>query len=123
MNQQYTVAELFANNTERAYPSSEINTPPGGRIHYSVYPPTGAGDAEHFVGVQSVVIDGLDRLWVLDTGRAATRNGTQLTAASGGPKLVGINLATDQIFNTIAFDAMAALSDSVCCAACDCDVH
>lgn len=29
-NNKYTIAELFPNNTERAYPSAEINNPPGG---------------------------------------------------------------------------------------------
>lgn len=113
MNQAYTVAELFANNTEQPYPNLAINTPPGGRINNSVYPPTGAGDANHFVGVQSVVIDPADRLWVLDTGRVATQNGTQLTAAYGGPKLVGIDLNTNSVFRTIVFSPTAAPADSV----------
>ncbi|KAK5089912.1 hypothetical protein LTR05_000079 [Lithohypha guttulata] len=112
MNQAYTVAELFANNTEQPYPNLAINTPPGGRINNSVYPPTGAGDANHFVGVQSVVIDPADRLWVLDTGRVATQNGTQLTAAYGGPKLVGIDLNTNSVFRTIVFSPTAAPADS-----------
>lgn len=113
MNQNYTVAELFSNNTEQPYPSLEINSPPGGRIDNTVFPPTGLGNADYFIGVQSVVIDPADRLWVLDTGRVATQNGTQLTAAYGGPKLVGINLETNQIFKTIVFDPMAAPADSV----------
>lgn len=113
MNTAYTVAELFSNNTERPYPSAAINNPPGGRINNTVFPPTGAGTADYFVGVQSVVIDPADRLWVLDTGRVANQNGTQLTAAYGGPKLVGIDLTTDTIFNTIIFDPMAAPADSV----------
>lgn len=114
MDQQYTVAEIFSNNTERPYPSAEINSPPGGRIDNSKYPPTGAGDAQHFVGVQSVVIDPADRLWVLDTGRVATQNGTMLTASYGGPKLVGIDLMTNSVFKTIVFSPTAAPADSVC---------
>jgi len=112
-DQAYTVAEIFSNNTERAYPSAQINSPPGGRINYTNYPPTGAGTPNYFVGVQSVVIDPADRLWVLDTGRVATSNGTQLTASFGGPKLVGIDLTTNAIFKTIVFDSMAAPADSV----------
>lgn len=38
---KYTIAEIFSNNTERAYPSVEINHPPGGAINYTTYPPTG----------------------------------------------------------------------------------
>lgn len=113
-NQAYTVAEIFVNNTERAYPNTEINTPPGGRINNTVYPPVGASSATHFTGVQSVVIDPADRLWVLDTGRVATQNGTMVPAAYGGPKLVGIDLTTNQIFQTIVFTPMAAPADSVC---------
>ena len=112
-NQQYTVAELHANNTEKPYPSTEINSPPAGRINYTSYPPTGTSYTNYFIGVQSVVIDPADRLWVLDTGRAATSNGTQVPAAFGGPKLIGIDLTTDQIFQTIVFDPTAAPADSV----------
>lgn len=39
---KYTIAELLPNNTERAFPSAEINEPPGGAINYTTYPPTGA---------------------------------------------------------------------------------
>jgi len=113
MNQAYTVAEIFSNNTERPYPSSSINSPPGGRINNTVFPPTGAGLTEYFIGVQSVVVDPADRLWVLDTGRVATANGTQLTAAYGGPKLVGIDLETNAVFKTIVFEPIAAPADSV----------
>lgn len=113
-NQAYTVAELFSNNTERPYPSAQINSPPGGRINYTDYPPTGAGTPNYLVGVQSVVVDPADRLWILDTGRVATQNGTQLTASYGGPKLIGVDLTTDTIFKTIVFDPTAAPADSVC---------
>lgn len=112
-NQAYTVAELFSNNTEQPYPSREINSPPGGRIDYSVYPPTGRGDSQYLIGVQSVVIDPADRLWILDTGRVATDNGTILNAAYGGPKLVGVDLETNTVFKTIVLSVMAAPGDSV----------
>lgn len=113
MNQAYTVAELFSNNTEQPYPSREINSPPGGRIDNSTYPPTSLGSSEYLIGVQSVVIDPADRLWILDTGRVATNNGTILNAAYGGPKLVGVDLETNAVFTTIVFDPMAAPADSV----------
>lgn len=113
MDQAYTVAELFSNNTEQPYPSSEINSPPGGRIDNSTYPPTGLGNSNYLIGVQSVVIDPADRLWILDTGRVATQNGTMLNAAYGGPKLVGVDLETNSVFTTIVFDPMAAPGDSV----------
>ncbi len=52
----------------------------------------------HFVGVQSVVVDAKDRLWVLDTGSIAFA-----PTAPGGPKLVGIDLTTNTIVKTIQF--------------------
>ncbi|KAK7533155.1 major royal jelly protein [Phyllosticta citribraziliensis] len=104
-NRKYTVAELLPNNTERAYPSLEINNPPGGAINYSTTPATGAALTTHLIGAQSVVIDALDRLWILDTGRAIDpRSGAQVPApAPGGPKLVGVDLSTDSVFQTVVF--------------------
>jgi sugar lactone lactonase YvrE len=51
-----------------------------------------------FVAVQSVVVDPRDRLWVVDTGSIAFGPTTY-----GGPKLVGIDLKTNQIFKWIIF--------------------
>ncbi|KAI9711583.1 MAG: hypothetical protein M1820_002148 [Bogoriella megaspora] len=108
----YTVAELNSNTTEVPYPNAEINTPPGGRINYTTTPPTGANYQNYIIGSQSVVIDPADRLWILDTGRAATPNGTMVPASYGGPKLIGINLQNDSIFTTIVFSPEAAPSTS-----------
>ncbi|KAL8762052.1 MAG: hypothetical protein Q9184_001899 [Pyrenodesmia sp. 2 TL-2023] len=111
-NTAYTVAELVTNTTERAYPSAEINSPPGGAINYTTNPPTGANYPNYFIGVQSVVIDPKDRLWVLDTGRAATPDGVNVASSPGGPKLIGIDLTDDTIFRTILFPPTVAYSDS-----------
>lgn len=43
-NNKYAVAELFANNTERPYPSAEFNNPPGGSINYTTNPPSKSTD-------------------------------------------------------------------------------
>ena len=56
-NGKYTVAELTGNSTESPYPNMEWNNPPGGAINMSTYPPTGANYQNHFIGVQSVVVD------------------------------------------------------------------
>ena len=111
-NVAYTVAELHGNDTETPYPSAQINSPPGGAINYSVSPAVGANYENYFIGVQSVVIDPLDRLWVLDTGRAAMSNGTNVPASLGGPKLVGIDLTTNQVIKTIVFPLDVAYQDS-----------
>ena len=52
----------------------------------------------HLIGVQSIVVDPKDRLWILDTG-SVQFGPTQL----GGPKLVGVDLATNKVFKTIYF--------------------
>ncbi|KAK8183359.1 major royal jelly protein [Phyllosticta capitalensis] len=113
-NSKYTVAELLPNNTEVPYPSLELNNPPGGAINYSTTPASGAALSTHLIGVQSVVIDSLDRLWILDTGRAIDpESGTQVPAtAPGGPKLVGVDLETDSVFATIVFPPSVAPPDS-----------
>ena len=112
-NIKYTVAELTANNTETPYPSLEMNSPPGGAINYTTNPATGANYPNYLIGVQSVVIDPKDRLWILDTGRAAMQNGTNVPATPGGPKLIGVNLNNDTVFKTILFPPNVAFADSV----------
>ena len=105
---KYTVAELTTNSTETPYPSVAYNQPPGGAINYTTSPPTGANYANHFIGVQSVVVDEIDRLWVLDTGRVEEPNGTLVNSVYGGPKLVGINLTNNTVFQTILFPETVA---------------
>jgi sugar lactone lactonase YvrE len=58
---------------------------------------------DHWVCVQSVVADQRGSLWVLDPAAPA-----QAHMVSGGPKLVKIDLATDKVTQTIAFDEDAA---------------
>lgn len=111
-NTQYQVAELTTNTTETPYPSAEINTPPGGPIDSTTFPATAKGLPDYFIGVQSVVIDSKDRLWVLDTGRVQIANGTLLTSNYGGPKLVGISLSNNTIFQTILFPPSVSYPDS-----------
>ncbi|KAI9846698.1 MAG: hypothetical protein M1837_003753 [Sclerophora amabilis] len=111
-NTQYTVAELTSNTTEQPYPSAEFNSPPGGAINYTTSPATGANYQNYLIGVQSVVIDAKDRLWILDTGRAATKDGTNVPASYGGPKLIGVDLGNNSVITTIVFDPDVAYSTS-----------
>ncbi|TGD98587.1 L-dopachrome tautomerase-related protein [Methylobacterium nonmethylotrophicum] len=53
----------------------------------------------HFVCVQSVVADAQDRLWVVDAAAPAMAH-----VVKDGPKLVGIDLKTNQVVKTIPFD-------------------
>lgn len=66
--------------------------------------PSGDDDAGAFVSVQSVVVDPADRLWVLDTGSPLFQ-----PTKPGGPKLVCVDLATDEVVQVITFDPAVAL--------------
>jgi len=61
---------------------------------FNRFDPRRPGDT--LVSVQAVAIDALDRLWLLDTGSLNVQ-----PVVPGGPKLVAIDLATDQIVQTI----------------------
>ena len=63
--------------------------------------------AARLISVQSVVVDPLDRLWIVDTGSIEFG-----PTSPGGPKLVGVDLATDKVFKTITFPEDVALSTS-----------
>ncbi|KAJ4382207.1 hypothetical protein N0V86_002539 [Didymella sp. IMI 355093] len=109
---RYAVAELTSNNTETPYPNAKINNPPGGAINYTTTPPTSANYQNYLIGVQSVVLDPLDRLWILDTGRVLTADGTLLNASPGGTKLVCVDISTDGVVQTIVFPSTVAFPDS-----------
>ncbi|KAI1478906.1 major royal jelly protein-domain-containing protein [Daldinia eschscholtzii] len=111
-NDVFTVGELTSLTNEVAYPSLEMNRPPGGAINYSTSPPTSVNYQQYLIGVQSVVIDSLDRLWILDTGRVLTVDNVLLEATYGGPKLIGVNLTTNAVFKTIVFPATVAYGNS-----------
>lgn len=79
----------------------------------SAKPSGGANCPDYLIGVQSVVIDSLDRLWILDTGRVLLPDGSALVPSTyGGPKLVGVDLGTNQVFQTILFPQTVAYPDS-----------
>jgi sugar lactone lactonase YvrE len=61
--------------------------------------------SSELLSVQSVVIDPLDRLWILDTGAPQHR-----TTSYGEPKLVGVDLALNRVITAILFPPAVALS-------------
>jgi sugar lactone lactonase YvrE len=87
----FTVAEVKDGKTV-AYPDAAFN-----RLDKD-HP------ADCLVSVQSVVVAPDDRLWLLDTG--SIDFGPTL---DGGPKLVGVNLETNKVFQTIRFPREVAL--------------
>ncbi len=67
-----------------AYPDALINTADP------------ANAADRLISVQSVVADGANRLWILDTGAPGFS-----TPIKGGPKLVAIDLATNKVVRNL----------------------
>jgi sugar lactone lactonase YvrE len=90
-NVEYSVAEI-RNGEAVPYPNAEFNrAEPDAPV-------------ASLVSVQSVVVDPIDRLWILDTGSPMFQP-TQY----GGPKLICIDLATDRVVKTILFPQDVAL--------------
>jgi sugar lactone lactonase YvrE len=85
----YTVAEL-KNGVETPYPDQATNTP---------------DNPDKLMSVQSVVIDPANRLWILDTG--TINMGPPMGQF---PKLVGIDLQTNQVFKTVHFPSDVVLA-------------
>lgn len=85
----FTVAEI-RDGREIPYPNQQLNTPE---------------NPEHFLSVQSVVVDPNNRLWALDSGSINMEpiRGTQW------PKLVAIDLNTNQVVKTIHFPPTVVL--------------
>jgi sugar lactone lactonase YvrE len=90
----FTVAEVKQGRVV-AYPDAAINRSDEGQ------------SADHLISVQSVVIDPLDRLWIVDTGSIEFG-----PTSPGGPKLVGVDLTTDKVFKKITFPVDVALPTS-----------
>jgi len=86
-----TVVELVE-GVPKPYPSPEWNSP------------SSDTDPEALVSVQSIVVDPVDRLWILDTGSPLFQ-----PTGHGGPKLVCVDLDTDEVAQVILFDEHVAL--------------
>jgi sugar lactone lactonase YvrE len=87
----FTVGEV-RDGQEVAFPSQELNDN------------RSDADPERLVSVQSIVVDPADRLWLLDTGSPLFQ-----PTEHGGPKLVCVDLATDEVVQTILFPTDVAL--------------
>jgi sugar lactone lactonase YvrE len=83
-----SVAELTNSGGAKAFPNAEWNRWEEGLPQH-----------ERFVCVQSVYIDRNDDLWVLDAGNPLLEG-----VVEGGPKLVKIDLGTNEIIRVIRFD-------------------
>ena len=88
---KFTVAELVDGEAV-AYPNDDLNKADSD------------SDADRFVSVQSVVVDPADRLWILDTGSPMFK-----PTEYGGPKLVCVDLTTNEVVKKILFPQDVAL--------------
>ena len=91
-------------SSETAYPNLTYNQSPGGAVNRLTIPPTTKGDSNHLLGAQTVVIDETDTLWILDAGRVIDFEDPlhpKLNSARGGPKLVAVDLNSNQVVQTI----------------------
>src|SRR5215216_5776875 len=93
-----SVAEIATDGSLVPYPNEEINA-------WDKLPGVSARD--HFVCVQSVVVDSEDALWILDPASPDFQG-----VVEGGAKLLKINLATNEIDRVYHFDSETTLPTS-----------
>jgi sugar lactone lactonase YvrE len=85
-----SVAEVVADGSLAPYPNEAINA-------WDKTPGESARD--HFVCVQSVVVDEEDALWILDPASPGFQ-----AVVEGGPKLLKVNLSTNEVERAYHFD-------------------
>src|SRR5207302_7128573 len=78
-----SVAEMI-NGEPKPFPSADMNGP--------------GMAGSHFACVQSVYVDGDDNLWILDPAAPKMKE-----IVPGGPKLIKVDLKTNQVVQTIPF--------------------
>ena len=88
----FSVGELDESGEAQPYPDRYWN------LWDETSPP-----ADHFVCVQAMLVDEQDQLWILDPA-----NPKFAGVVPGGPKLIKIDLATNQVVDTILFGAHTA---------------
>lgn len=96
---EFTVAELKQPNQKNGHPVPY----PNAEIHQQ----DSAPPSERLLCVQGMTLDAHDRLWLLDHGKIK-----QNQIPPGGPKLVGIDLQRDEIFQKIIFPESVASAKS-----------
>jgi hypothetical protein len=111
----YTLGEVVNTTAEQAFPSQELNTPPGGLYSTINGIQFGSNDTNTFISVQALFVTPDDTLWVLDTGRPTINSSEAPSmpyAVPGGPKLVSINLTNNSIARTYTFPPSVHFPDS-----------
>lgn len=95
-SQPFAVGEMQPDGTVKPFPNEALNSWQPGRS-----PQT------HFVCVQALYVDKRNRLWILDPANPRFEG-----VVPGGPKLVSIDLVTNEIIHTYHFGPEVALPDS-----------
>lgn len=99
------VGEIGPGNTIKPYPPAASEAESWNRFNADPRTPP---EGDCFVCVQSVHVDGRNRLWVLDPASPLFAGVIRTPGRGGGPKLVEIDLATNNIVRVIRFDAAIA---------------
>jgi sugar lactone lactonase YvrE len=86
------VAEVFPDGTRETFPDADWNA----------WQP-GQSPREHLICVQSVYVDADNFLWILDPANPEFKG-----VVNGGPKLVKVDLHTNQVVQTIFFNGHIA---------------
>ena len=94
-----SVAEISADGSLVPYPNEAINA-------WDQTPGESARD--HFVSVQSVVVDEEDALWILDPASPGPPSSYFRAVVSGGAKLLRVDLATNEVTRVYHFDDESA---------------
>jgi sugar lactone lactonase YvrE len=100
---RFSVAEILNNSNS----SNNSNNNLGNIVAYpneSINKTNQEDQASTLVSVQSVVVDPADRLWILDTGSPLFK-----PTEFGGPKMICVDLNTNQITKKILFPQSIAL--------------
>ena len=84
-----SVGEIINGNTVKPFPNEEWNT----------WKPDSSKE-DHFICVQSVVVDDRNRLWVLDPANPQFQG-----VVKGGAKLVAFDLETEEVLKKFVFDS------------------
>ncbi|KAI1631520.1 major royal jelly protein-domain-containing protein [Biscogniauxia mediterranea] len=111
----YTLGEVVNETAEAPYPNLELNTPPDGLYSESNGITFGSSDSSHLISVQALYITPDDTLWVLDTGRPTINQSSRPSspyAAPGGPKLIAIDLPTNEITRIYTLPSSVHYPDS-----------
>jgi sugar lactone lactonase YvrE len=117
----YTLGEAVNKTAEAPYPSAGLNLPVSALNTSYNGIPFGSANSSGFISVQALYITPKtasrdETLWALDTGRPSIMDSqgknTMPYAQPGGPKLVGISLANNTIYETFTFPPNVHYPDS-----------